>query len=134
MTAADVSMVLQALVDRHAMLRLRVERDGTGGWSFHIPEPGSVWAQDCLQAVDALTDDALLDARSRLNPFTGAMLSALWVESTGRLAVIIHHLAVDAVSWWILLEDLNIAWALHSADSWWSCRRRGPRLPAGRQC
>ncbi|WP_136246146.1 non-ribosomal peptide synthetase, partial [Mycobacterium intracellulare] len=114
-TAADVSMVLQALVDRHAMLRLRVERDGTGGWSFHIPEPGSVWAQDCLQAVDALTDDALLDARSRLNPFTGAMLSALWVESTGRLAVIIHHLAVDAVSWWILLEDLNIAWALHSA-------------------
>jgi non-ribosomal peptide synthase protein (TIGR01720 family) len=29
------------------------------------------------------------------------------------LVVIIHHLAVDAVSWRILLEDLNIAWAHH---------------------
>ncbi|MGV9799691.1 amino acid adenylation domain-containing protein, partial [Mycobacterium sp. NPDC003449] len=27
----------------------------------------------------------------------------------------IHHLAVDGVSWRILLEDLNIAWALHHA-------------------
>ena len=27
--------------------------------------------------------------------------------------VIIHHLAVDAVSWRIVLEDLNIAWAQH---------------------
>ena len=33
--------------------------------------------------------------------------------STGQLALIIHHLAVDAVSWRILLEDLNIAWAQH---------------------
>ena len=52
-------------------------------------------------------------ARSRLNPAAGVMLSALWVASTGQLALIIHHLAVDAVSWRILLEDLNIAWAQH---------------------
>ena len=41
------------------------------------------------------------------------MLSALWVTTTGQLVLIIHHLAVDAVSWRILLEDLNIAWAQH---------------------
>jgi len=35
------------------------------------------------------------------------------VASTGQLALIIHHLAVDGVSWRILLEDLNIAWAQH---------------------
>ena len=52
-------------------------------------------------------------ARSQLNPAAGMMLSALWVTSTGQLALIIHHLAVDAVSWRILLEDLNIAWAQH---------------------
>ena len=67
----------------------------------------------CLHTVDALTDEALVAARSRLNPSAGAMLSALWVTSTGQLALIIHHLAVDAVSWRILLEDLNIAWAQH---------------------
>ena len=27
--------------------------------------------------------------------------------------MIIHHLAVDGVSWRVLLEDLNIAWAQH---------------------
>ena len=67
----------------------------------------------CLHAVDVLSDEALIAARSRLNPAAGVMLSALWVPSTGQLALIIHHLAVDAVSWRILLEDLNIAWAQH---------------------
>ncbi len=38
------------------------------------------------------------------------MLSAVWARSTGQLLLIIHHLAVDAVSWRILLEDINIAW------------------------
>ena len=33
-TEADVVVVLQALVDRHAMLRLRVDDDGAGGWSL----------------------------------------------------------------------------------------------------
>ncbi|HEX9833271.1 MAG TPA: amino acid adenylation domain-containing protein, partial [Mycobacterium sp.] len=47
------------------------------------------------------------------NPAAGAMLSALWVPDTGQLALMIHHLAVDGVSWRILLEDLNIAWAQH---------------------
>ena len=67
----------------------------------------------CLQTVDVLSDEALVAARSRLNPAAGVMLSALWVASTGQLVLIIHHLAVDGVSWRILLEDLNIAWAQH---------------------
>jgi len=50
-----------------------------------------------LHTVDELTDEALVAARSRLNPAAGVMLSALWVTSTGQLALIVHHLAVDAV-------------------------------------
>ena len=112
-TAADVVVVLQALVDRHAMLRLRVDDDGAGGWSLQVPEAGAVDAGGCLHTVDVLSDEALVAARSRLNPAAGVMLSALWVASAGQLVLIIHHLAVDAVSWRILLEDLNIAWAQH---------------------
>ena len=41
-TEADVVVVLQALLDRHAMLRLRVDDDGAGGWSLQVPEAGSV--------------------------------------------------------------------------------------------
>ena len=33
-TEADVVVVLQALADRHAMLRLHVSDDGAGGWSL----------------------------------------------------------------------------------------------------
>ncbi len=112
-TRADVEIILQALLDRHATLRLRVEDDGTGEWSLTVPEAGSVDAAACVQTVDALSDEALVAARSRLNPAAGAMLSALWVDATSQLALIIHHLAVDGVSWRILLEDLNIAWAQH---------------------
>ena len=64
-------------------------------------------------SVDVLSDEALVAARSRLNPAAGVMLSALWVAATGQLVLIIHHLAVDGVSWRIVLEDLNIAWAQH---------------------
>ena len=70
-------------------------------------------AGGCLHTVDVLSDEALVAARSRLNPAAGVMLSALWVAATGQLVLIIHHLAVDGVSWRILLEDLNIAWAQH---------------------
>ena len=113
---ADVVVVLQALLDRHAMLRLRVDSgigDGAGGWSLHVPEAGSVDARGCVQSVDVLSEDAVAGARARLNPAAGVMLSALWVGLTGQLVVIIHHLAIDAVSWQIVLEDLNIAWAQH---------------------
>ena len=115
-TEADVVVVLQALLDRHAMLRLRVDGQGAqgdGGWSLQVPEPGAVRAGECLHSVDVLSHEALLDARSRLNPAAGAMLSALWVASAGQLVLIIHHLAIDGVSWRILLEDFNIAWAQH---------------------
>ncbi|WP_156669618.1 non-ribosomal peptide synthetase, partial [Mycobacterium sp. E3339] len=103
--------LLQALLDRHATLRLRLDDDGEGGWSLQVPDPGAVDARGCLHTVGELSEAALVAARSRLDPAAGMMLRALWAESSGRLALVIHHLAVDAVSWRILLEDLNIAWA-----------------------
>ncbi|WP_434085294.1 amino acid adenylation domain-containing protein [Mycolicibacterium goodii] len=109
---ADVVTVLQALLDHHAMLRLHAENNG-GTWTLTLPEPGAISADTCLTTVDTLSADALSQARSQLNPARGAVVRALWATGTGQLALIIHHLAVDAVSWRILLEDLNIAWAQH---------------------
>ena len=39
-TEADVVVVVQALLDRHAMLRLRVDDEGAGGWSLNVSEAG----------------------------------------------------------------------------------------------
>ncbi|HEX7823357.1 MAG TPA: amino acid adenylation domain-containing protein, partial [Mycobacterium sp.] len=114
-TEGDVAMVLQALLDRHPMLRLRAEEGTDGAWSLHVPEAGTVDARLCLDAVDELSEEAVAAARSRLNPADGVMLSALWAPASGQLVLIVHHLAVDGVSWRILLEDLNIAWAQHRA-------------------
>ena len=79
-------------------------RGGVGGCS-----------PSACDSVDELSEDAVIAARSRLNPAAGVMLGALWVAPLGQLVLIIHHLAVDGVSWRILLEDLNIAWAQHRA-------------------
>ncbi|WP_139825969.1 non-ribosomal peptide synthetase, partial [Mycobacterium parmense] len=122
---ADVVAVLQALLDRHAMLRLHVEPTDC---SMQVPEPGAVDARNCLDSVEEATDEALrqavVAARSRLNPAAGMMLSALWVAPMSQLVLIVHHLAVDGVSWRILLEDMNIAWAQHRAG-------QPVELPAG---
>ncbi|WP_168991353.1 condensation domain-containing protein, partial [Mycobacterium attenuatum] len=107
-TEADVAVVLQALLDRHAMLRLRI--DGDTGW---VAAAGAVDARDCLRSVAVLSEEALARARCRLNPSAGVMLSALWARASNQLALIIHHLGVDGVSWRILLEDLDIAWRQH---------------------
>ena len=74
---------------------------------------GSVDAGACVHAVDTLSDEAIGAARSRLAPAAGVMLSALWVAGTRQLLMIIHHLAIDAVSWRIVLDDLNTAWGQH---------------------
>ncbi|OHT87963.1 non-ribosomal peptide synthetase [Mycobacteroides saopaulense] len=114
-TDADALVVLQALLDRHPMLRLRAGDNGTGGWSLTVPEAGSADASGCLRSVEVLSDEVLTQARARLNPVAGSMVSAVWARSTSELALVIHHLAVDGVSWRILLEDINISWAQHRA-------------------
>ncbi|WP_313888680.1 non-ribosomal peptide synthetase [Mycolicibacterium sp. CBMA 226] len=112
---ADVVALLQVLLDRHAMLRLQVSTDHAGGWSLHVRKPGSVDAATCVRSAEALSDEALVSARSRLDPAAGVMVSALWLAATHQLVLMIHHLAVDGVSWRILLQDINIAWAQQRA-------------------
>ncbi|OKH83601.1 hypothetical protein EB75_07685, partial [Mycobacterium sp. ST-F2] len=110
-TEADAVMLLQALMNRHAMLRLRVGADG----SLVVAEAGAVDARQCVVGVDELSEAAVAAARGRLDPGAGVMVSGLWVAAREQLVLMVHHLAVDGVSWRILLEDINIAWAQHRA-------------------
>ncbi|ORB10981.1 non-ribosomal peptide synthetase, partial [Mycobacterium noviomagense] len=114
-TEADVAVVLQAVVDRHPMLRARVQDDGAGGWTLQVPKVGSIDVRRSVQAVDALSTEALASTRSQLDPAAGVMFSGLWVTSTSQLMLVIHHLVVDGVSWRILLEDFNSAWSQHQS-------------------
>ena len=50
-----------------------------------------------------------------MTPAAGAMVAAVWfdagAQAPGRLLLTIHHLAVDGVSWRILVPELAAAWA-----------------------
>ena len=139
---------LQALLGHHDALRLRMAGAGTGAeWTLEIAPPGAVQAADCLHRVDvAGMDDAALRAaiseqalaaELRLAPSAGTMVQAVWFDAgaqrTGRLLLTIHHLAVDGVSWRILVPDLAAAWAAIARGDWSRhCRRAAPRSGAGR--
>ncbi|AYJ48477.1 hypothetical protein D8W71_09195 [Rhodococcus sp. P1Y] len=57
----------------------------------------------------------------QLDPTNGILWRAMWCtnsgDSTGRLVMVIHHLAVDGVSWRILEDDLTHAWALDTGTT-----------------
>ncbi|MEU2496292.1 amino acid adenylation domain-containing protein [Streptomyces sp. NPDC007883] len=121
-----LTAVLQALADRHDMLRatlVRPSRDDTRDWSLDVPRPGTVDASGWIARVDVagLGAEALGEtvreharaARDLLDPDAGAMVRAVWFDAgdvPGRLLLMAHHLVVDGVSWRVLLPDLAAAW------------------------
>ncbi|MGE0171100.1 amino acid adenylation domain-containing protein, partial [Nocardioides sp.] len=107
-THTDLTVVLQALLDHHPMLRAHTTATG-----LYVPATAAIDAATMITTVEHLSEEALVHARSRLDPAAGVMISALWATHTHQLALIVHHLVIDAVSWHILLEDLNIAWTHH---------------------
>ena len=129
----------QAVLDHHDVLRSRFGRSPGEDtqWSWQIAPPGAVDAGGLVQRVDvagldgAQLSEVLADqaraARSRLDPWAGAMVQAVWFdagpERLGRLMILVHHLVVDGVSWRILVPDLAAA-----AASVMMGRR--PELPA----
>ncbi|GAB1640210.1 amino acid adenylation domain-containing protein [Krasilnikovia sp. MM14-A1259] len=113
LTTDSLREVLQALIDRHDLLRARVTTDG-----MHIPEPAPDNRARGLVRTAPFDAAALpgiaAEARDRLDPAGGIMVQAVLLEP-GYVLLVVHHLAVDGVSWRILLPDLATAWAARTA-------------------
>ncbi|MFC4493028.1 amino acid adenylation domain-containing protein [Streptomyces ovatisporus] len=116
-------------------------REGAEDWTLETLAPGAVRAEDCvhLHRVPAPDDaaglrsgtgarpdvlpealgEAMREARRRLDPRAGRMLQAVLVDRGpdrhGRVVLVVHHFAVDGVSWRILLPDLATAYAAVAA-------------------
>ncbi|MFI6985632.1 amino acid adenylation domain-containing protein [Embleya sp. NPDC050154] len=115
---AGLVATVQAVLDRHDVLRSRLDRARSGLW---IESPGRVHADTLLREVavgdtGTAADAALAElhaAAGRLDPDAGVMAQFVWFTSptdAGRLLIVLHHLVVDGVSWRILLPDLVAAW------------------------
>ncbi|WP_018177825.1 non-ribosomal peptide synthetase [Jongsikchunia kroppenstedtii] len=119
LTVDDLVPILESVVAAHPMLSARLAFDGgvwrlQNGVPFDAPAaiertlimaaPGSETFSDELQSAHRR-------ALGRLDPASGRVLQAAIVAGpdAARLVLAIHHLAVDAVSWPILIEDLVTA-------------------------
>ncbi|MDG9706152.1 non-ribosomal peptide synthetase [Streptomyces sp. DH37] len=121
--AESLTAAVRTVLDHHDALRLRLAVTG-GAWSYEVRPRGAVDAADCVTRVDVAGADRdkrratiamhAEQAVSRLSPTDGAMLQVVWFDAgprePGRLLVVGHHLAVDGVSWRILVPDLAAAW------------------------
>ncbi|MFE3444629.1 amino acid adenylation domain-containing protein [Nocardia sp. NPDC059180] len=123
--------VLGAVLERHDMLRARLYRDASGAWRLFADPASSVDVDSLLERIefpatadehelDGRTADALGSALNGLAPADGVVVRCVWLEPdrpdqrAGRLALAVHHIAVDGVSWRILIPDFLSAWAQYA--------------------
>ena len=117
---AELAAALQAMLDHHDGLRLRLggglvvagaAARGGGGGQLPAADRGGRPRGAALRAV---LEQAAESAADGLSPGAGRMLQAVWLdggaERAGRLLLVLHHLVVDGVSWRILVPDLMTAW------------------------
>ncbi|MFF2556663.1 amino acid adenylation domain-containing protein [Nocardia sp. NPDC058058] len=130
-----LTRTVQALLDRHDMLRARVVSAASGPelevQPSHLVDAAALIARvvcaqhesgmshdigsDVADRLAAAIEPELAAAVTRLNPRAGIMVALTWLDAgpdvSGRLVIAVHHLACDAVSWRILLPDLMSAWS-----------------------
>ncbi|MBT8423313.1 MAG: amino acid adenylation domain-containing protein, partial [Gammaproteobacteria bacterium] len=116
---AALLTALQTLVAHHDALRLQFKQQHSV-WHQQFADAGSA---DVLHDIDVSGQDdeaaenAIIDAagnlQANINLSGGCLLHGLLIERGAtqpqQLIIVIHHLAVDGVSWRILLEDLASA-------------------------
>ena len=139
-----LSQAVAAVVEHHDGLRLRYE-EGEQGWEQRNAEreEGEVYRWVDLRGVEAgervkaLEEDAERQQRSldiRRGPLVRVVQYELGEEAGQRVLVIVHHLAVDGVSWRILLEDLQRDMSRRRAGKRrLSSGRRAARIGSGRR-
>ena len=117
-----LAMAVQAVVDHHDALRMIWSQHDDGRWQLQARAAGSVPARDWVSRVEGARVGAAAEvaaAARRLDPASGVMAQLTWLDDgpgvAGRLVVVVHHLAVDGVSWRVLIPDLAAAYAAAAA-------------------
>jgi amino acid adenylation domain-containing protein/non-ribosomal peptide synthase protein (TIGR01720 family) len=129
---AALQRAVRQLVAHHDALRLRFHREGSVVSQVNAAADDAVTAQVIdLSAVPAAEQrDAIESAaaavQASLHLESGPLMRVVWLDlgplRNGRLLIVIHHLAVDGVSWRIIVEDLETAYGQ-------ACRNEPPQLP-----
>ncbi len=113
--ARALGEALQALVAHHGSLRLSFTQNAQGHWQqrYRDAQPAQELLWVCQVAADAELPALCDEAQRSLDIEHGPLLRAVLAQLPGgrsRLLLVIHHLAVDGVSWRVLLDDLQQAY------------------------
>ncbi|MFJ9845605.1 amino acid adenylation domain-containing protein [Kitasatospora sp. NPDC101155] len=127
-----LSDALSALVGHHDALRLRLE-EREGRWHQYLAPLDDTDLLDIVEGAGLTADEAeraLLAAaeaaQASFDLAAGPLLRAVLLEADegpDQLVLVVHHLAVDTVSWDILLQHLGLVYGQLEAG-------RQPSLPA----
>ncbi|HEY2392078.1 MAG TPA: amino acid adenylation domain-containing protein [Candidatus Angelobacter sp.] len=115
-----LKLAAEALVKQHDALRMRYER-GASGWQQRVQageEPvffarfdfSSLSSNKQGKAVEAKAEELQRSLDLEHGPLLRVALFEFGPGKKSQLLIVIHHLAVDFVSWGILLEDLALAY------------------------
>jgi non-ribosomal peptide synthase protein (TIGR01720 family) len=115
-----LEQALAAAVAHHDAFRLRFAQTSSGwrqNYADQVPPVRIVRADHIFTEAEIL--EVAGKAQSSLNIAQGPLLAAMFFpmgEKPARLLLTVHHLAIDGVSWRLLLEDLESAyWALQES-------------------
>ena len=119
---ARLVRALGSLLDRHDMLRAVLRGADSVDRYVEVLDRGAVDPDAALVEVRLDRRDAgeidrhLQKAADRLDPGNGELVQAVWIQDRNGsgpdlMWLVIHHLAVDAVSWRSILADLAQAWS-----------------------
>ncbi|MDU9390189.1 non-ribosomal peptide synthase/polyketide synthase [Pseudomonas sp. zfem002] len=108
---AHLQAALHALLEQHDALRLNFVRQYAGWQAVFAPLDSAavLWTRS-TDDLDALADEAQRSLDLKSGPLLRAVLAEL-ADGSQRLLLVVHHLVVDGVSWRVLLEDLQQAYA-----------------------
>jgi non-ribosomal peptide synthase protein (TIGR01720 family) len=117
-----LAQVVRHLLGHHDALRLRFNPEATG-WrqAYGEVEATAPFSTMDLSALPEAAQSEAIEQRAAetqmsLNltdgPLLRLVLFNLGAARPGRLLIVVHHLAIDAISWRIVLEDLETAYEL----------------------
>ncbi|MET4225794.1 non-ribosomal peptide synthetase [Oerskovia enterophila] len=110
LTEDTLRAALSGLVAAHGALRLAVHDGAARVLDMASPEASGGFG-DVLRLADGsggpALPDALRAAAAEIDPAAGRVLRAVWDREARELALVAHHVSVDAVSWRILVDDLR---------------------------
>jgi len=114
---AALQTAVTALVNHHDALRLRLQASDDG-WEPILGDPvAEVVIETVRTGLETMADEAARIQQS-LDLGRGLLLRAARFDlgtDGQRLLLVVHHLAVDGVSWRVLLEDLQTAYVQAAA-------------------